>query len=108
VGSLQGGYCTVVLVPDGTHTVIAGREDATLIDYARKQLDLEVRAGQTLVLEYLVNDKVLDELSLSPFLNRDAWADRAYTFRQRAGAFDCKMREPARVVGRRTQQGVSK
>lgn len=107
VGSLQGGYCTVVLLPDGAHTVIAGREDATLIDYARKVLEVQVRAGEALVLEYLVNDSVLDE-SLTPFLNRDAWAERAYKFRQRAGAFDCKMREPARVVGRRTLPGVAK
>ena len=41
--------------------VIAGREDATLIDYARKVLEVQVRAGEALVLEYLVNDSVLDE-----------------------------------------------
>ena len=108
VAALRPGQCTVQLLPEGTHRVSAGREDGSLLfQHAHKVLDVELRAGQALVLEYRVNDGVLGEPSLDVFLHRDAWAERAYTFGQRAAtpADTCALREPARVVGRRAPPG---
>lgn len=107
--SLEGGQCTVVLLAEGAHRVVAGREGTPLpgFFYARKALDVEARAGQALVLEYLVDDKVLHELSLDSLLTRDAWTERAYTFRQRPATPDdnCALRRPARLVGRPASPG---
>lgn len=111
VASLASGQCTVMLLAEGAHRVVAGREGGSLISQrAHKVLDVEVRAGEALVLEYLVNDRVLGELSLGSLTHSDAWVERAYTFAQRAAtpADTCALREPARVVGRRTPTGAAR
>lgn len=111
VASLASGQCTVMLLAEGAHRVVAGREGGSLIHQrAHKVLDVEVRAGEALVLEYVVNDSVLGELSLGWLTHSDSWLERAYTFAQRAAtpADTCALREPARVVGRRAPAGDSR
>ena len=104
VASLEAGHCTVLLLAAGPHRVVAGRDGASygFHQYARKALDLDVRAGDLKVIEYIVNDEVIDELSLDAFFMRDAWAQRAFTLRERAAtpADSCALRGPVRVVGR--------
>lgn len=100
VASMQAGQCDVLLLEPGRYQVTAGTGTVMGVGWPKRELEVQVLAGNEVVVEYVLNEAVYRELGLRDFFNPEDWLKRSFqmVLRQPLPDDRCTLRhEPLRL-----------
>jgi len=105
VASMEAHQCDVLLLAPGSYQVTAGTGTVMGVGWPKRELSVQVTAGNEVVVEYVVDEAAYRGMGLGDFLNPEDWLKRSFQMilREPTPQDSCALRhEPIRLTPKST------
>lgn len=105
VASMEAHQCDVLLLAPGSYQVTAGTGTVMGMGWPKRELNVEVTAGNEVVVEYVMDEAAYRGMGLGDFLNPEDWLKRSFQMVLRAPTprDGCALRhEPLKLMPKST------